>query len=127
MQISNEKIENLFIKLYNEDYFHKNEQLQTTYENWIRALDAGVGGAKKYTLDDISQHYIDIFEGTLYDVVTRILEPIQKAIEDKDKETLISKVRYDQKLSVGIFIILTGLKVSSRPTNKELRKLINSL
>ena len=127
MQISNEKIENLFIKLYNENYFYTDDQLQHTYDNWLHALENNVDGAKDYTLNGICQHYTNIFVDTFYTFVTYTLEPLKKAIENKDKGTLIKKVRYGQKLSIGIFTILTGLEVSNRTTNKELIKLINSL
>jgi len=115
----------IFTKVYDKynsrDYWDIKGQQETQIGNWKRASAKGDENAKKYTEKEIREivaenNKVRTYYGTYL--------PLVEAINKMDKDFLISRVRYDQKVTREFFEEITGIKLPK--SNKDLKSYFSS-
>jgi len=117
-----EKIDKLYdtYSSKDKDYFGYKRLTETQVGNWKRAIEKGDEGAKKYT-EAIIRDIMKENERTQFDT---LVEDVRKMIQNRDVEKMKSRIRYDQKLTLKLYEIFTGVKIEGR-NNKHLRQYLD--
>lgn len=113
-------IESIYEKYHNQDYWGYKDTLASQLKSWKNAYDKGDVGALKYTEQDIIDN---IYQREKIDF-DRIVKNIQDMIATRNLKDLISRIRYDQKVSLDIYEVLTGEKIKGK-TNSQLAEYFN--
>ena len=95
----------LFLKYHDKDYFGFNPITVNKISEWERAKENGDRVVMKYTEKDIIKFMYDL-EMKQFSIV---FEKIKDAINKKKIQCLKDSVRYDQKLSLDTYLLITGV------------------
>ena len=109
------KFKEMLAYVQKSDYFFNQNSCKQKIEEWKYFKDKGDEKALEMSEEDIklSFEYLD------YVMLIRLIAMYDKLIKEKNTKELISKVRYDQKLSLRVYEILTGEKIEGK-NNKQL-------
>ena len=116
-----DELEKVYLKYSKEDYFGYKDDIKSKIEEWEHACKKGDKTALKVTKEDIEKEFEKIEKKHFEDLVTKM----KKWIKEKDVDALIKHVRYDQKISLEIYSILTGDNIKNK-TNAQLKDYFKS-
>jgi len=122
METIEKQISDLSVEAYYSDYFGFNEQLKGAIEGWKTACDGGDINALLYSEEDIR----NLFNTHNKRSFNYLVNSIKILIDTKDITQLIERIRYDQKISLKIYSILTGVNIC-KYNNKQLKEYFNGL
>jgi hypothetical protein len=115
------KLEAIYEKYHNSDYWGYGDSLKSQLKSWKYAYERGDVGALKYTEQDIIDN---MWKRERIDFDT-IVNSVRNMVSKKDLAMMISRLRYDQKVSLEIYEVLTGEKIKGM-SNKELSQYFTS-
>lgn len=115
------KLEAIYEKYHNSDYWGYGDSLKSQLNSWRNAYAKGDKGALKYTEQDIIDN-MWMREKMDFD---KIVNSVRDMVSKKDLAMMISRLRYDQKVSLEIYEVLTGEKIKGM-SNKELSQYFTS-
>ena len=115
------KLEAIYEKYHNLDYWGYGDLLKSQLNSWRNAYAKGDKGALKYTEQDIIDN-MWMREKMDFD---KIVNSVRDMVSKKDLAMMISRLRYDQKVSLEIYELLTGEKIKGM-SNKELSQYFTS-
>lgn len=115
------QLESIYEKYHDLDYWGYGDSLKSQLNSWRNAYAKGDKGALKYTEQDIIDNMWK-HERMDFD---RIVSSVREMIYNKDVTMMISRLRYDQKVSLEIYEVLTGEKIKGM-SNKELSQYFTS-
>jgi hypothetical protein len=115
------KLEAIYEKYHNIDYWGYGDTLKSQLNSWRNAYAKGDKGALKYTEQDIIDN-MWMREKMDFD---KIVNSVRDMVSKKDLAMMISRLRYDQKVSLEIYEVLTGEKIKGM-SNKELSQYFTS-
>lgn len=98
------QLDSLFNKLNDTDYFGYAFLIEQKIKEWEHFCSKGDKAALCVTKDQIIENIKTIEKNGFNKMVDNIL----KWIDQKDTQSLIKNIRYDQKASLSIYLILTG-------------------
>lgn len=111
----NAAIESIYDKYRSRDYWGYKDTLASQLKSWKNAYDKGDVGALKYTEQDIIDN---IYQRERFDF-DRIVNNIRAMIDTRNLKELVSRIRYDQKVSLDIYKVLTNEDIKGK-TNSQL-------
>jgi ribosomal protein S18 acetylase RimI-like enzyme len=117
----NKQIEAIYEKYHNIDYWGYKDSLNSQLGSWRNAYARGDKGALKYTEQDIIDN---MWKREKMDFDT-IVNSVRDMVSKKDLAKMISRLRYDQKVSLEIYEVLTGEKIKGM-SNKQLSEYFTS-
>lgn len=109
------KLKVIFEKFAAKDYWGYKYQLASRIEYWKKLVAAKDESAMKYTEQDIR----DSFSAQERIAFATIVNSLYKFITEKNVQKLKDRVRYDQKVSLEVYEVLTGESLKGK-SNKEL-------
>lgn len=115
------KLEEIYEKYHNLDYWGYGDSLKSQLKSWKYAYDRGDKGALKYTEQDIIDN---MWKRERMDF-DAIVNSVRDMVSNKDLAKMISRLRYDQKVSLEIYEVLTGEKIKGM-SNKQLSEYFTS-
>ena len=115
MESIEQKLDAIYKKYSEKDYWGTKRSIDNKIREWELAIGKGDANAQKFTKQDI----IDGFEKQDRAGFEYMVQKIKKRIEDKDVKGLKSGIRYDQKMSQDVYEVLTGKSLKGM-NNKEL-------
>ncbi len=107
------KLDAIFKKYAAKDYWGYEPDMKV--KEWQYAVERGDANAKKYTEKDVRDNIAKLERNGFDWMVNKYKE----LIETKNVAELKSRVRYDQKVSLEIYEVLTGEKIAGK-SNKQL-------
>ena len=123
MQLSKVKTTLELIKEFqSKDYFYDKSQIETQVRNRDTAIDNGQEDARQYTDQVIA---LWVHKNTRNRAFHNTANSLYNAIQEGKTDEVLSKVRYDQKLTIKLYELYTGTSLPK--TNKGIREIISKM
>ena len=112
----NEYFDKIYDKYRRIDYFNT----EVVIKNNIEIRDSGNYDKTKYNDEYITNSINEIEKRRIYN---KVFMPLYNAITNKDRESLLKRLYYDQKFSLEVFSDITGIKIK-KASNKKIKKVV---
>lgn len=109
----------LIKEFQDKDYFYDEDAVKNKIQHRDQAIARGQVDAKKYS-DDMIRRWV--YKNTRNKTFHHTAMDLYKAIKEGDIDKLISRVRYDQHLTIKLYKLYTGEKLPR--TNGLIREYI---
>jgi len=107
-------LDGILYKYEDKDYFEDDAIIKGKIEQW-----KSMGEPAPWTPSSIE----DTMRDNFHNERVEWLQKVAQSIYDKDRKTLLSKVRYDQPLMQDLFLTVTGISLKGK-SNKAIAEII---